>query len=186
MEENKNVKSVHLSKARVVMALAFSALLGSVSTYIYPLTQGVFDFGFLFELFSLFLVFIAFNYTKYEQKILTARTLMLVSMFPVGFLIVYDILGVIAIGNVQILTLLGDLAYTMILEGVFLILAFYSYIELSRAHNPENYKKPTDFFYEKDADIAEDRQKIMEAEQREIQEAKEEVYFESLMEDRDK
>jgi hypothetical protein len=41
-------------------------------------------------------------------------------------------------------------------------------------------------FYEKDAEIAEDRQKIIEAEQREIQEAKEEIYFESLMEDRDK
>ena len=107
-------------------------------------------------------------------------------MFPVGFLIVYDILGVLAIGNMQAVVLLRDLVYTMILEGTFLILAFYSYIELSRAHNPENYKKPTDFFYEKDADIAENMQKSIEAEQREIQEAKEEIYFESLMEDRDK
>ena len=177
MEENKNVKSVHLRKARTVIILAFLALLGSVSTYIYPLSQGVFDFGFLFELFSLLLVFIAFNYTKYEEKILTARTLMLVSMFPVGFLIVYDILGVLAIGNMQAVVLLRDLVYTMILEGTFLILAFLSYIELSRAYNPEDYKKPTDFFYEKDAEIAEDRQKIIEAEQREIQEDKEEIYF---------
>ena len=186
MEENKNVKSVHLSKARVVMALAFSALLGSVSSYIYPLAQGVFDFGFLFELFSVFLVFIAINYTRYEKKVLTARTLMLVSMFPVGFLIVYDILGVLSIGNMNALVLLRDLAYSLIFEGIFMILAFLSYIELSRAYNPEDYKKPTDFFYEKDAEIAEDRQKIIEAEQREIQEAKEEIYFESLMEDRDK
>lgn len=117
---------------------------------------------------------------------LTARTLMLVSMFPVGFLIVYDILGVLSIGNMNALVLLRDLAYSLIFEGIFMILAFLSYIELSRAYNPEDYKKPTDFFYEKDAEIAEDRQKIIEAEQREIQEAKEEIYFESLMEDRDK
>ena len=48
MEENKNVKSVHLGKARAIMILAFLTLLGSVSSYIYPLAQGVFDFGFLF------------------------------------------------------------------------------------------------------------------------------------------
>ena len=185
MEENENVKNVHLGKAKAIMISAFAALVWSITSYFYPLSQGVFDFGFLFELFSLFLVFIAICYAK-SEKPLTARTLMIVSMLPVGFLIVYDILGVLAIGDMRAMKLIGDLAYTMIIEGIFLFFAFLSYIELSRAYNPEDYKKPTDFFYEKDADIAADRQKNIEAEQREIQEAKEELYFESLMEDKDK
>ena len=60
-------------------------------------------------------------------------------MFPVGFLIVYDILGVLSIGNMNALVLLRDLAYSLIFEGIFMILAFLSYIELSRAYNPEDY-----------------------------------------------
>lgn len=185
MEENKNVKNVHLRKAKVIMIFALVELFWSVTSYFYPMSQGVFDFGFVFELFSLSLVIIALYYTRHERP-LAARILMIVSMFPIGFLIVYDILGVLALGGVGIKQLGWDLIYTTLIEGSFLILAFYSYIELSRAYNPEDYKKPTDFFYEKDEDIAENIQKNTEAEQREIQEAKEELYFESLMEDKDK
>ena len=148
--EKEFIKKVNIDKAKnkTVACIFFTVI--SLVTYIVPLMLGDFDFGIVFEIFTLVFICIARTYmTKYDEE--RSKRYIILAMIPIGWLLIYDCMTIISC-NVDIVdfTFLG---FDFVLQEGFtildLIILFAINKDISKADNPEKYKESTDWFYEK-------------------------------------
>lgn len=149
-EEKEFHKKINIDKAIIKTKAAIFFMVFSLLTYIEAIFYQEFDFGMIFEIFSLAFLIIAKNYmAKYDEN--HAKIFVRCSLFTIGWILVYDIMALI--NSVLYLDDLLDLGlYLYFGEGftiLYLIMLFAIYRDLAKAENPIKYKENTDWFYEK-------------------------------------
>lgn len=150
-EKEKNfIIKINVDKAKNKVIVPILLIVISILTYAVPLMYGEFDFGMIFEIISLICLLVARKYmTKYDE--IRSKRYIICSMFSIGWILVYD--AIVMIANIQNFTDFAFLGYDfffgeMILIA-YLIALFAVNKDLSKATNPIQYKKSTDWFYEK-------------------------------------
>jgi Sec-independent protein secretion pathway component TatC len=138
------IKKVNIDKANNKTIGEIIIIGISIATYIEPLINGIFDFGIIFEVASLIFLLLARKYmSKYDE--IKAKRYIICSMLAIGWIIIYDIIFVFSLKNVDADVYGMGMALTILyLTGLFAINK-----DLAKAENPEKYKKSTDWFYER-------------------------------------
>lgn len=149
-EEKELIRKVNIDKAKNKTNMGILFITLSLLTYLIPIMLGDFDFGIVFEIISLICIIIARYYmSKYDE--IKAKRYTIVSMLSIGWILVYDIIFIIAsikdIGDL----LLGSSYFFWgeIFSLSYLAELFVINMNLSKADNPEKYKESTDWFYER-------------------------------------
>ena len=115
-----------------------------------PFILGDFDFGMIFEIFTLIFILIARIYmSKYDED--RSKRFIIFAMIPIGWLLIYDLITVLVyVSDVLDFTFLS---FDFILQEGFtlldLLILYAIYKDLRKADNPEKYKESTDWFYER-------------------------------------
>ncbi len=156
-EEKKDYfRKVNIDKAEHKTIVAIIALVISLLTYLFPLIYGEFDFGLVFEGVSMVLLLMAKNSMKYyEDK--KAKTFVICSMLPVGFLLTYDFIALATTIHsvLDVLFVIYDYIIGEIELLLFILVQFAVLYDLNKAMFPEYYQEKNDWFYENVDDLDE-------------------------------
>ena len=149
-EEKEFIKKVNMDKAKNKTAISIGVLVVSISSYIFPLMFGEYDFGIIFEIASLIFIILARKYIAEYNETLSKRFIVL-TMIPIGWLLIYDFWDLASyVRNGIDLFLLGyDYYFLELLSITNMLILFKIYRDLAKADNPEKFKESTDWFYEK-------------------------------------
>lgn len=148
--EKNFIKNVNIDKAKNKTIVCIVLTIISLLSYIVPLMLEDFDFGIVFEIFTLVFIFMARNYmTKYDED--RSKRYIILAMIPIGWLLIYDFIAIMTyVSDIVDFALLG---YDFVLqEGIMildLMILFAINKDLRKADNPEKYKESTDWFYER-------------------------------------
>ena len=95
-KKNKaHIQEVYVDKSIFFLKLCIGIFLFSVITYLIALEYNAFDFGFIFEVISLVFVIISIDKLK-KQKLQSAKKCIIIAMIPIGWLIIYDFINLLA------------------------------------------------------------------------------------------
>ncbi|MBO4816626.1 MAG: hypothetical protein J5507_07090 [Clostridia bacterium] len=149
-KEKEFVKNVNIDKAKNKTMACIGLTIISLFSYVVPLIFGDFDFGMIFEIFTLIFILMARHYMSiYDED--RSKRFTIFAMIPIGWLLIYDLITILSyVSNVLDLTFFG---FDFVLQEVFTILdlsiLFAINKDLRKADNPEKYKESTDWFYER-------------------------------------
>ena len=148
--EKEFIKNVNIDKAKNKIKACIALTIVSLISYVIPLMFGSFDFGLVFEIFTLVFIFIASHYMSNYNEDCSKRFIIL-AMIPIGWLLIYDLITILYYAsNLLDFTFLS---WEFILQEGFTILdllvLFAINKDLRKADNPEKYKESTDWFYER-------------------------------------
>lgn len=149
-EEKEFIKKINVDKAKNKTIISILVMILSLLTYVILLMYGKFDFGIVFEIFSLVFLLVARNYmSKYDEK--RAKRYIICSMISIVWILIYDIIHLCSyIQDAAYLTFLGyGYLFGEIFSILYIIILFAINIDLAKAGNSTRYKKRTDWFYEK-------------------------------------
>ena len=151
--EKEFIKNVNIDKAKNKIKACIALTIVSLISYVIPLMFGSFDFGLVFEIFTLVFIFIASHYMSNYNEDCSKRFIIL-AMIPIGWLLIYDLITILYYAsNLLDFTFLS---WEFILQEGFTILdllvLFAINKDLKKADNPEKYKESTDWFYERPAE----------------------------------
>ena len=90
-----HIQEVYVDKSIFFLKLCIGIFLFSVITYLIALEYNAFDFGFIFEVISLVFVIISIDKLK-KQKLQSAKKCIVIAMIPIGWLIIYDFINLLA------------------------------------------------------------------------------------------
>jgi hypothetical protein len=148
--EKEFIKKINIDKAINKTVACILLTIISLLTYVAPLMVGDFDFGMVFELFTLIFIFMARNYmAQYDEN--RSKRYTILAMIPIGWLLIYDFITVMLyVSNVLDFTFGGfDFVLQEGITIIDLIILFAINKDLKKADNPEKYKESTDWFYER-------------------------------------
>ena len=95
-KKNKaHIQEVYVDKSIFFLKLCIGIFLFSVITYLIALEYNAFDFGFIFEVISLVFVILSIDKLK-KQKLQSAKKCIVIAMIPIGWLIIYDFINLLA------------------------------------------------------------------------------------------
>lgn len=149
-KEKKFIKNVNIDKAKNKTMACISLTIISLLSYVVPLMLGDFDFGMIFEIFTLVFIFMARHYmSEYDED--RSKRFTIFAMIPIGWLLIYDLITILSyVTDVLDFTFLG---LDFVLQEGFtildLLILFAINKDLRKADNPEKYKESTDWFYER-------------------------------------
>lgn len=148
--EKNFIKNVNIDKAKNKTIGCITLTIISLLSYVVPLMFGDFDFGMVFEIFTLVFIFMARNYmTKYDED--RSKRYIILAMIPIGWLLIYDFITIMSyVSDILDFTFLGfDFALQEGFTILDLMILFAINKDLRKADNPEKYKESTDWFYER-------------------------------------
>ena len=90
-----HIQEVYVDKSIFFLKLCIGIFLFSVITYLIALEYNAFDFGFIFEVISLVFVILSIDKLK-KQKLQSAKKCIVIAMIPIGWLIIYDFINLLA------------------------------------------------------------------------------------------
>ena len=95
-KKNKaHIQEVYVDKSIFFLKFCIGISLFSVTTYLIALEYNAFDFGFIFEVISLVFVILSIDKLK-KQKLQSAKKCIVIAMIPIGWLIIYDFINLLA------------------------------------------------------------------------------------------
>ena len=95
-KKNKaHIQEVYVDKSIFFLKFCIGIFLFSVITYLIALEYNAFDFGFIFEVISLVFVILSIDKLK-KQKLQSAKKCIVIAMIPIGWLIIYDFINLLA------------------------------------------------------------------------------------------
>lgn len=148
--EREFAKNINVDKAKNKTIGCIVLTIISLLSYVMPFILGDFDFGMIFEIFTLIFILIARIYmSKYDED--RSKRFIIFAMIPIGWLLIYDLITVLVyVSDVLDFTFLS---FDFILQEGFtlldLLILYAIYKDLRKADNPEKYKESTDWFYER-------------------------------------
>lgn len=149
-KEKEFIKNVNIDKAKNKTMACICLTIISLLSYVVPLMFGDFDFGMIFEIFTLVFIFMARHYmSEYDEG--RSKRFTIFAMIPIGWLLIYDLITILSyVTDVLDFTFLG---LDFVLQEGFtildLLILFAINKDLRKADNPEKYKESTDWFYER-------------------------------------
>lgn len=149
-KEKEFIKNVNIDKAKNKTMACIGLTIISLLSYGVPLMFGDFDFGMIFEIFTLVFIFMARHYmSEYDED--RSKRFTIFAMIPIGWLLIYDLITILSyVTDVLDFTFLG---LDFVLQEGFtildLLILFAINKDLRKADNPEKYKESTDWFYER-------------------------------------
>lgn len=147
MEED-NRRKTNIDKANKRTIIPILILMISCITYIEPLIYGEFDFGIIFEMISLILIFVAKGYMKkYNEK--KAKKTIIIAILPVLWLFIYDFIIVINSIKDYGLEAIVFFAVGELLSVIYITCSYYIYKDLDNANEPIDEMKNKNWYYEK-------------------------------------
>jgi len=152
MTENEKefVKNVNIDKAKNKTTACIVLTIISLLSYVVPLMLGYFDFGMVFEIFTLVFIFMARHYmSNYDED--RSKRFTIFAMIPIGWLLIYDLITILSyVSDALDFTFLGlDFVLQQCFTILDLMILFAINKDLRKADNPEKYKESTDWFYER-------------------------------------
>lgn len=90
-----HIQEVYVDKSIFFLKFCIGISLFSVITYLIALEYNAFDFGFIFEVISLVFVLLSIDKLK-KQKLQSAKKCIIIAMIPIGWLIIYDFINLLA------------------------------------------------------------------------------------------
>ena len=160
IENQTHIKEAYLDRASNLLKISMATFIFSFITYLIALLYGAFDFGLIFEIISFVFLLLAFFRIKNEDT-QAAKTYLIISMISVGWLIIYDLINLLA-NLPEVMTevfyyfaSLDFLFYNLspYLVDVFLIVnLILLYLAFSSIKKAEGQTKPKNFteeFYDK-------------------------------------
>ena len=90
-----HIQEVYVDKSIFFLKFCIGIFLFSVITYLIALEYNAFDFGFIFEVISLVFVILSIDKLK-KQKLQSAKKCIVIAMIPIGWLIIYDFINLLA------------------------------------------------------------------------------------------
>ena len=160
-KKNKaHIQEVYVDKSIFFLKLCIGIFLFSVITYLIALEYNAFDFGFIFEVISLVFVILSIDKLK-KQKLQSAKKCIVIAMIPIGWLIIYDFINLLAnldevITNITKYYTTRDKYYyslmpylidvTLIILIGLLYKSYSSVTQVNKTTKSDNY---TDTFYNK-------------------------------------
>ena len=90
-----DIQEVYVDKCIFFLKFCIGIFLFSVITYLIALEYNAFDFGFIFEVISLVFVILSIDKLK-KQKLQSAKKCIVIAMIPIGWLIIYDFINLLA------------------------------------------------------------------------------------------
>lgn len=149
-KEKEFIKNVNIDKEKNKTMACIGLTIISLLSYVVPLMFGDFDFGMIFEIFTLVFIFMARHYmSEYDEE--RSKRFTIFAMIPIGWLLIYDLITILSyVTDVLDFTFLG---LDFVLQEGFtildLLILFAINKDLRKADNPEKYKENTDWFYER-------------------------------------
>ena len=149
-KEKEFIKNVNIDKAKNKTMACIGLTIISLLSYVVPLMFDDFDFGMIFEIFTLVFIFMARHYmSEYDED--RSKRFTIFAMIPIGWLLIYDLITILSyVTDVFDFTFLG---LDFVLQEGFtildLLILFAINKDLRKADNPEKYKESTDWFYER-------------------------------------
>lgn len=95
VDNKAHIKEIYLERATKLLKISIGVFIFSFITYFIPLLYGAFDFGLIFEILSFVFLLLAFFKLK-SKDTKTAKTHLIIAMIPVGWLIIYDFINLLA------------------------------------------------------------------------------------------
>ena len=95
IENQTHIKEAYLDRASNLLKISMATFIFSFITYLIALLYGAFDFGLIFEIISFVFLLLAFFRIKNEDT-QAVKTYLIISMIPVGWLIIYDLINLLA------------------------------------------------------------------------------------------
>ena len=95
MKNKAHIQEVYVDKSIFFLKFCIGIFLFSVITYLIALEYNAFDFGFIFEVISLVFVILSIDKLK-KQKLQSAKKCIIIAMIPIGWLIIYDFINLLA------------------------------------------------------------------------------------------
>ena len=95
IQKIKHIQEVYVDKSIFFLKFCIGIFLFSVITYLIALEYNAFDFGFIFEVISLVFVILSIDKLK-KQKLQSAKKCIVIAMIPIGWLIIYDFINLLA------------------------------------------------------------------------------------------
>ena len=145
-EEKRLIRNVYTEKADKKINACIILTILNITTYLYFIIMGDFDFGIICEGITLLLIFLAKSSIANDYEAGSIRYVVL-SIIPIGWLIIFDFIAVIT-NAVDIM----DFIYWLLAESILIadvVILYLTYKDLRRAFNPEKYSETKDNFYEK-------------------------------------
>lgn len=149
-EEMEYRKKLDFDRADNISKASISMITISLCSYIFPLINGYFDFGIVFEIISLILLINARVYIAKRDE-LRANCLVSFSIVSILLLFGYDIFSMFVSAEDGI-DLMDNMFVFYIFESLtfaYIVSLFAIKMYLRKAINPEIYRESTDWFYEK-------------------------------------
>ena len=155
-----HIQEVYVDKSIFFLKFCIGIFLFSVITYLIALEYNAFDFGFIFEVISLVFVIISIDKLK-KQKLQSAKKCIVIAMIPIGWLIIYDFINLLAnldevMANViKYFTTWDRYYYSLrpylvdVTLIVLIVLLYKSYSSVNKAGNNTKSDNYTDIFYNK-------------------------------------
>lgn len=159
-ENKEQFQKVYVDKAIFFLKFCIGIFIFSIITYLIALEYNAFDFGFIFEVISLVFVLLSIDNLK-KHKLQSAKTCIVIAMIPIGWLIIYDFINLLANLNevmanvIKYFTTWDRYYYSLrpylvdVTLIVLIVLLYKSYSSVNKAGNNTKSDNYTDIFYNK-------------------------------------
>lgn len=160
-KKNKaHIQEVYVDKSIFFLKFCIGISLFSVTTYLIALEYNAFDFGFIFEVISLVFVILSIDKLK-KQKLQSAKKCIVIAMIPIGWLIIYDFINLLANLNevmtnvIEYYTTWDRYFYSLrpylvdVTLIALIVLLYKSYSSVNKADGTTVSDSYTDTFYNK-------------------------------------
>lgn len=160
LKNKEHIEKINSEKAVNILKICVVIFILSFITYAIALFFNNFDFGLIFEIISFIFTILAINKIK-AKDYSKAKTFTIITMLPVGWLIIYDLINLLVnVGEViteliyyytspdQFFFYIEPYLYDVTLVAI-IILLFVAYKSIRRADGTDKNTNPTDAFYEK-------------------------------------
>lgn len=160
IKNEEHIQEVYIDQAIFFLKFYIGISLFSIITYLIALEYNAFDFGFIFEVISFVFVILSMDKLK-KHKLQSAKKCIIIAMIPIGWLIIYDFINLLAnldevITNITKYYTTRDKYYyslmpylidvTLIILIGLLYKSYSSVTQVNKTTKSDNY---TDTFYNK-------------------------------------
>ena len=95
IKNEEHIQEVYIDQAIFFLKFYIGISLFSIITYLIALEYNAFDFGFIFEVISFVFVILSMDKLK-KHKLQSAKKCIIIAMIPIGWLIIYDFINLLA------------------------------------------------------------------------------------------
>ena len=160
IKNEEHIQEVYIDQAIFFLKFYIGISLFSIITYLIALEYNAFDFGFIFEVISFVFVILSMDKLK-KHKLQSAKKCIIIAMIPIGWLIIYDFINLLANLNevmanvIEYYTTWDRYFYSLkpylvdVTLIALIVLLYKSYSSVNKADGTTVSDSYTDTFYNK-------------------------------------